>query len=163
MNNFDNLLNQWWGQYILRYIYEISHAFVQRSHHSDDKHFGPKCAFQQVLWRPLWHIGHNRGDIAEFSPIQITFGFTMAQLYQIYKICTFLHFTDSGSRPTFEIWRVAHCFRGLNHDRWTQISDISQIDRKLIWLHSWFNKFLKKNQLLKKIYKLLSRVYTWRH
>ena len=50
--------------------------------------------------------------------------------------CTFLHFTDCGSRSTSEIWKVAHCLGALNRDGWNHVCDISQVYSKLIWLHS---------------------------
>ena len=31
---------------------------------------------------PTWHSGHNRTNIAEYGPMRIMFGFTVAQLYR---------------------------------------------------------------------------------
>ena len=46
------------------------------------------------------------------------------------------------------IWKVAHCLGASNRDRWTRISNISYIHRKLICPISQFKKFKKIPLLL---------------
>ena len=100
---------------------------------------------------PQWHIGHNRIDIDKFCPMTTKFRFTMAIISWIChnesKLCWY--WTEFASiipivpnygiacfkracriklsRPNWTqyIGKFSHCFRALNHDRRTNVCNIS--------------------------------------
>ena len=67
-------------------------------------------------------------------------------LFSVYDVdwcCRIKNFGLSGFKSTSEIWKVAHCFWALNHDRWAQ--------------NMWYFIYSKKSNLASFLFQIIPK------